>query len=495
MEQYLTEQELQLLNPQIVQSMIQKEIPISVTVSHLTQEMKHYLKKILSTFLYQMKQECMIEYIDYCLSELIDNSQKANAKRIYFQEQNLDIFNEQDYAQGMETFKIDFISNQERYQSCQEEKGLSMTMTLFVKDESFFLEVANNSKLTVFEYKRIHDRIMRALESQDPAQIFSYINEQEGAGLGFISITLMLRKFGIPEENIQIVSQENITTIRIKLPKNMDEFQYISAISKEIAESLQNIPQLPENISRISRLLEDPTSEIGEIITLIQQDVTLSADLIKLVHSASYRMKKTPTNIEDSVKMVGLRGVRNLIYAIGTFQNLTPTTKTKKIMWSHAKDVGNYALALAYKFYGTNKKIISDAYVCGLLHDIGKILFEAAHPETIHNLVNFCNTKHIPVRVYEKIIGGANHAEIGSLITQKWNFPEVITAAIEFHHTPTSAPESHRQIVEIVYLANSICRYQDQRITFRCMEPTVLSNFGITEEKQFQLLIKELNNI
>ena len=85
MEQYLTEQELQLLNPQIVQNMIQKEIPISVTVSHLTQEMKLYLKKILSTFLYQMKQESMIDYIDYCLTELIDNSQKANAKRIYFQ--------------------------------------------------------------------------------------------------------------------------------------------------------------------------------------------------------------------------------------------------------------------------------------------------------------------------------------------------------------------------------------------------------------------------
>ena len=64
MEQYLTEQELQLLNPQIVQNMIQKEIPISVTVSHLTQEMKLYLKKILSTFLYQMKQESMIDYID-----------------------------------------------------------------------------------------------------------------------------------------------------------------------------------------------------------------------------------------------------------------------------------------------------------------------------------------------------------------------------------------------------------------------------------------------
>lgn len=493
MEEYLTEQELRLVNPQIIQDMIQKEIPISVTVYRLTPEMKHYLQKIVVTVLHQMRQDAMIDYIVYCLAELIDNSLRANAKRIYFHEQHLDIFNPKDYDCGMETFKTDFITNQSHYQGCQEEHGLSITMTLLVKEESLYMEVANNTKLTVFEYKRIHDRITRALESQNPAQIFSYTNEQEGAGLGFISITLMLQKFGIPDENLQIIAQEDFTAIRIKLPKNMDEYQYISAISKEIAESLQNIPQLPENISKISRLLDDPTSQMGEIIDLIQQDVTLSTDLLKLVNSASFRAKKTPTNIEDSVKMVGLRGIRNLIYAIGSLQNLTPVTKTKKALWSHAHTVGRYALALAYKFYSTNKKIISDAYVCGLLHDIGKILFEAAHPETIQNLLDFCHTKHIPSRVFEKIIGGANHGEIGALITTKWNFPEVITAAIEFHHTPHAAPECHRKLVEIVYLANSFCHYQDQRITFRHIDPTILSNFGITEEKQFQQLIKEID--
>ncbi|MBO7174630.1 MAG: HDOD domain-containing protein [Spirochaetaceae bacterium] len=493
MEEYLTEQELRLVNPQIIQDMIQKEIPISVTVYHLTPEMKHYLQKIVATVLHQMRQDATIDYIVYCLSELIDNSQRANAKRIYFHEQNLDIFNPQDYHNGMETFKTDFIANQSRYQSYQEERGLSVTMTLLVKDESLYLEVANSTKLTVFEYKRIHDRIARALDSQNPAQIFSHINEQEGAGLGLISITLMLQKFGISEDNIQIISQEDSTAIKIKLPQNMDEYQYISAISKEIAESLQNIPQLPENISKISRLLDDPTSQMGEIIDLIQQDVTLSADLLKLVNSASFRAKKTPTNIEDSVKMVGLRGIRNMIYAIGSLQNLTPVTKTKKALWSHAHVVASYSLALAYKFYSTNKKIVSDAYVCGLLHDIGKILFEAAHPETLQNLLDFCHTKHIPPRVYEKIIGGANHGEIGALITTKWNFPEVITAAIEFHHTPHAAPECHRKLVEIVYLANIFCHYQNQSIPFRHIDPTILSSFGITEEKQFQQLIKEID--
>ena len=101
MEEYLTEQELRLLNPQIIQDMIQKEIPISVTVYHLTPEMKHYLQKIVVTLLHQIRQDAMTDYIVYCLAELIDNSQRANAKRIYFHEQHLDIFNPKDYDCGI----------------------------------------------------------------------------------------------------------------------------------------------------------------------------------------------------------------------------------------------------------------------------------------------------------------------------------------------------------------------------------------------------------
>lgn len=493
MIEYLSEQELQLLNPKNLQRMIRAELPVSITTYRLTPEIKQYIRRVSSLFLHEIHQESMEEYITYCLSELIDNSQKANAKRVYFKENNLDIFNQDDYERGMESFKKDFMANQVHYQTCQEESGLSITMSLEIKGENLYLEVVNNSKLTVFEYKRIHDRIMRTVESNDSSKIFSYIDEKEGAGLGFISITFMLKKLGIPIENIQILSQSDTTTIRIRLPKNLDDYHYISAISHEIAETIKNLPQLPENVSKINRLLNDPTSDIGQIISLIQQDVSISADLIKLVNSASFRMKFKPTSIEDSVKIVGLRGIKNLIYAIESIQNLTPSTKNKKNLWQHSLLVGNYALALAYKFYGNNKQITADAYVCGLLHDIGKILFEAAHPETLQKLLSFCNQKNIPSRIYEKIVAGVNHAEIGALVTKKWNFPDVITAAIEYHHTPCVAPEAHKKVVEIVYLANTLYYYERDHSRYSFIYSNILKKFGIETERQLQYLLKEIS--
>lgn len=492
LETYLSEQELQLLNPKHIQTLIKRNLPICITTYRLTPVVKQYLRKVTTLFLHEANQEGLEEYLTFCIAELIDNSQKANAKRIYFREQNLDIFDFDDYNTGMKNFKKDFMSRQNYYQSLQEEKGLSITMTLEMRGDFLYLEIKNNTELTVFEYKRIHDKIMRALQSKNPSQLLTYIDETEGAGLGFISITCMLLKFNLTEESIEIASRSDSTAIKIKLPLNMEEHQYLTAISQELSETLQSIPQLPENVSKISGLLDDPTSDLMEIIALIQQDVALSTNLLKLVNSASFRMKKTPTSIEESVKMVGLRGVKNLIYAISSIHNLTPTTKNKKNLWQHSLRVGTYALVLAYKFYGTNKQITADAYVCGLLHDIGKILFEAAHPETLRILSNLCDTKGIPPRIFEKIVTGANHAEIGALITKKWNFPEVITTAIQFHHSPAAAPEKHRKIVDIVYLANAIFHYQSKNITFAQMDSSTLNNLGITKEEQITALVREL---
>lgn len=84
MTEYLSEQELQLLNPKNIQRMIHAELPVSITTYRLTPEIKQYIRRVSSLFLREIHQGTMEEYINYCLSELMDNSQKANAKRVFF---------------------------------------------------------------------------------------------------------------------------------------------------------------------------------------------------------------------------------------------------------------------------------------------------------------------------------------------------------------------------------------------------------------------------
>lgn len=129
-ENYLTQEELKFLDPEFIDKAIKSHEPITVTSYKLTPEMEHYIHNVLSLFLHQLDQDYMTEYLVYCLNELLDNSRRANAKRIYFKENKLDIFSPHDYAQGIKTFKAAYNSQLQYYRAIQEEYGFFVSMTL-----------------------------------------------------------------------------------------------------------------------------------------------------------------------------------------------------------------------------------------------------------------------------------------------------------------------------------------------------------------------------
>ena len=81
--------------------------------------MEVYMNDILRVFLEELNQNQMIEYLSYCLSELITNAKKANTKRVYFKLKKLDISNQADYELGMKSFKSDTLDDINYYLSLQ----------------------------------------------------------------------------------------------------------------------------------------------------------------------------------------------------------------------------------------------------------------------------------------------------------------------------------------------------------------------------------------
>ena len=80
---------------------------------------------------------------------------------------------------------------------------------------------------------------------------------------------------------------------------------------------------------------------------------------------------------------------------------------------------------------------------------------------------------------------GLNHADVGSLIAQKWNFPERLVEGIKYHHAPLRASLPHKNIVFCVYLANAICNIERGNISFEQIEPIVLHEFAIKDAARF----------
>lgn len=477
-----------------VKMAIETGIPLSITTYTLPHEMEVYMGEVLSVFLTELDQKQMIEYLSYCLDELVTNAKKANTKRVYFKDRHLDIASESDYDLGMTTFKNDTLNNIQYYLDLQKKAGLYVKLILQIRKNKIKIEVRNNSDLTVFEYKRIHDKLSRAQQYTTINEAVSQIlDNTEGAGLGLIIMILMLKKIGLTEENYQVLCQDGETVNRIILPLNEKTQNSLSLLSAEFVKLIGDLPQFPENIVAVNRLLNDPDSKLSDIAMHISNDVSLTAELLRMVNSAAFGIATSCKSISEAVRLVGIRGIKNLLYSIGSMDTLAAGEDTvKKEIWKHAYAVAFYSYNMARNFCAADKQIIEDAYVCGLLHDMGKIMFQTAHPDMISTLSRMCKEKEISQRIFELLLAGVNHGEVGALIAEKWNFPEVIVNVIRYHHEPDLAPESYHKLTALVYLADMMVHYMKQEIDFNQIDRDVLDMFRIPGQDQFEGIANRL---
>ena len=481
------------IDVQKIQKAIHTGIPLSITTYTLPHEMEVYMGDVLTAFLSELNQFHMIEFLTYSLKELVTNAKKANTKRVYFTEKNLDINNYEDYKTGIKTFKEDTLNNINHYLELQKSKGLYVKFIVQARCNRIKIEVRNNSELTPFEYKRIHDKIAKAQQYTSIEEAFSQVlDNTEGAGLGLIIMILMLRKIGLTDENFQVLCENGETITRIILPTNVEFKESLTYLSQQIVGLIDSLPQFPENIAHINSLLNNKDSKLSEIASLISSDVALSADLLKLVNSATFSLQSPCHSIPEAVIFIGTRGIKNLLFSLGSIQNLGDSTAEQKKLWSHSYKVGFFSYNIAKNYFSTDRQIVDDSYVCGLLHDMGKIIFDVAHPKIIENLKQTLQEKTLNQNLFEKIVAGQNHAEIGALIAKKWNFPSVVVETIKFHHAPELSTPNIKKLVSVIYFADMLANYQSKEVEYYQFDEDILALFNIESEEQLKKISEKL---
>ena len=472
-----------------IKKAVQSGIPLTITTFTLPHEIEVYIEQVLSIFLKLVDQNKLRDYVVYCVQELAVNAKKANTKRVYFTERGLDLSKPADYKEGMANFKEITLNNIAHYLQLQKENGLYIKLILQIKKNIIHIEIRNNVAVTRTELIRIHDKLARSRQYNSLEDALSQVlDDSEGAGLGLVILVLMLKKMGLDEDCFDILGTEKETIARLLIPLEQTRIENLSLLSATIVNNINNLPQFPENVTRVQKLINNPNADMAAIARQISMDPALTADLLKIVNSAQYMLAKKVDSISEAVKMVGIRGIRNLLYSYGTQKILGDDTMDKKQLWEHSYKTAFYAYNLV-KNFKRDRNLLDDAYVGGILHDMGKIVFSNVHPDLLEKIRNFCTEKGLPMATFEDLSAGLNHAEIGALIAEKWNFPEGLINAIRFHHDPASTPEEDRDMVETVYLANMFCEYENGGVTFDQFEPGPLDNFGINSKKHIDTLL------
>jgi putative nucleotidyltransferase with HDIG domain len=351
------------------------------------------------------------------------------------------------------------------------------------------IEVCNNVFLAKVEAIRIHDKLARSRRFDSLEDAFSQVlDDSEGAGLGLVVLVLMLKKMGLTEDCFNIAGTKTETVAKLVIPLEKTLLTNISGITDAIVKQIKDLPQFPENIIKVQKLLSDPKSDILDIAGKISVDPAMTAGIIKLANSARYMATKKIDTISEAVKILGISGIKNLLYSYGSQKLLGGETEEKKELWRHSYKTAFYAFNLVKNFYH-DKNSIEDVYLGGMLHDMGKIVLSMIDTDSIEKMNLFRESKNITTVTFEDIRAGINHAEVGALIAEKWNFPDSLVAAIRYHHSPGSAPEKYRTLVDSVYLANMLYAMEHGKVIFEQLDGAVLARFNINHPAQITKII------
>ena len=476
-----------------IQSSVSLQLPIEMTSYTLPKNTEVYIRNVMEMFLDECHQEHLKEYLNFCLSELLTNAKKANTKRVYFKEMGLDINDPDDYEKGMENFKMDTLTNIDHYLELQKKAGLYIKLSLRIQADKIYIEIKNNSKLTVFEKERIQQKLDSVQQYKNMDEVLTNVLDQsEGAGLGIIIIILMLQKVGLSKENYQVISDDEETITRIILPCNKTVFAGVEMISYEFINLEDNVPILKSSYEEAEKIVRvDGPVDRNALYKVVRKDLTLSLLLFKDVLEKDKKCFSLP-------KAISLLSDYDLkfIYSMSNPRiRFVENNKTAERIFGHSQRVAYYTYNLYknYKYKDSFPEDEEQMYLLGLLNSLGGFLIAAASENQISYITELSQQY---TEYGENILDMFLHRNASTYLTmvaaRHYGFDLNICYDLVGWNGLARVPESSKKRVGVLHLAE-MCEFYDRgMVDFYQIEKDVRKDFGLETESQFKALIQQL---
>lgn len=203
---------------------------------------------------------------------------------------------------------------------------------------------------------------------------------------------------------------------------------------------VRDLPAMPAVAGKIFRMVDNPDVDAMDIAHTISMDPTLTAKVLKSANSSYYSPTTPITNLSQAVARMGMRALRNVVVIECLPLKGRSGDAPHPIaagLWEHAVATAIGARIVAAKVGGC---LPEDAFVAGLLHDIGKsalLLFKPAeYPELVREVQGGTGS----FAELERARWGFDHADVGAAVLRLWQLPDLFVEGIRFHHRLRELP-------------------------------------------------------
>ncbi len=243
-----------------------------------------------------------------------------------------------------------------------------------------------------------------------------------------------------------------------------------------ILRQIDALPTLPSVATRLLQLTASDESNARQVIDLIAADPAMTAKVLALCGKADKGVDSHALTIDKAVVLLGFNAIRNAVLSLKVFElfdrpQASPQEQTEDDLldarfdrpayWMHCLAVAVIAERLANAHPDPEVRA-DEAFVCGLLHDIGKLALDYVLPKSFGRVVELTQNNQGNIAELERKILGIDHHTAGKRLAEQWGLPHRLQDAIWLHGTPFDAlPKlEHKHLVGLIGLADLLARQQ-----------------------------------
>jgi len=234
-------------------------------------------------------------------------------------------------------------------------------------------------------------------------------------------------------------------------PKKVKQLQ-------DIVMSTRDLPAMPQVASKVLELSADPNTSALQLQQVISDDQAMTGRILKIANSAMYSCSRKVKTLTEAIVMLGFNSIRSLVVTSAA-RNLYNTKSNRsglkeRLLWEHSIGAAFAARMLAMD---SAPRYAEEAFLAGLMHDIGKLVLNLRVPEDFDEIVQVVYNEGRPFHVTEMEILGYDHTQVGALLAHKWKLSPVLESAILNHHNEDAMSQDN-PVLLYLDLANNLCR-------------------------------------
>lgn len=236
-----------------------------------------------------------------------------------------------------------------------------------------------------------------------------------------------------------------------------------------ILASIDRLPTLPAVAMRLMSIVGVEDIDLDEVIRLIESDPALSSTILSMCRTADKGLGDKITTVRRAVIMLGLEAVQVAALSVHVYQQFSSKSQgnqgnkeddgqhfDQQGLWVHSLAVACCCEQIA-EFHPDLGVEPEQAYLAGLLHDVGKMALDMVLPQAYERVLSMSASRHCPLSLIEQSVLGFDHHTAGKRLAEHWKLPSAIRDAIWLHSQPIDAlpKEANRALVSVVTLGEA----------------------------------------